>query len=317
MNTQNTLLNVIFDTDAGSDCDDMMALGYLIQKQKENRISIKAVTYSHVSPNGAAVIRATFRYFGEEAPPVGIMINGNPFSDHYTKGIDERFATDEDRTPAESAVTVLRRTLATTEGKTVICAVGPLTNIAALLNSNADGFSPLNGVELVKEKCSRIVVMAGEFTPDEKGEIPAEWNVKCDITAARTVADHSPVPLAWLPFETGENMITGRPMIAKYGDSSPIGLSFKLFPWASDGRHSWDPATALYTVEGCGDHFTEHHGKVSVDENGVTSITNDPQDNNCAIFINIANNNLDESKNKVAEYLDSVVMTLHSNNARE
>ena len=30
-------LNIIFDTDAGSDCDDMMALGYLLQAQKENK----------------------------------------------------------------------------------------------------------------------------------------------------------------------------------------------------------------------------------------------------------------------------------------
>ena len=141
----------------------------------------------------------------------------------------------------------------------------------------------------------------------------AEWNVKCDIPAARAVADLSPVPIAWLPFETGWDMITGIPMIEKYGESSPIALSFLLFPGAKDGRHSWDPATALYTVEGCKDFFTERHGKVTVDEKGVTSITDDVLDNNCVLFINSDISSTPEMKAKIAEYLNTSVMKLHEN----
>ena len=302
---------VLFDTDAGSDCDDMMALGYLIYKQKLGEIKIGAVTYSHVCPHGAAAIRATFRYFGETAPEVGVMVGGNPFDDHYVKAIDERYATDEDRRPAEPAAAVLRRALASCDGKAVICAVGPLTNIAALLCSEPDGISPLSGVELVAEKCEKMVLMAGEFTPNSKGEIGAEWNVKCDIPAARTVAEISPVPLVWLPFETGFDMITGRPMMKKYGETSPISLSFKLYPWATDGRHSWDPATALYAVEGCGEFFIERHGRVSVDEKGVTTQCENGVDENCVLFQNIADSTVQETKDKTAEYLDSAVMKLH------
>lgn len=304
-------LNVIFDTDAASDCDDMMALGYLIQAQKENKIKINAVTFSHPSPYGAAAIRATFRYFRETPPPVGIMEGGYSLQDYYATGVAEQFATEEDKAPAESAVTVLRRTLTECENKAVICAVGPLTNIGALLRSEPDAISPLSGVQLVKEKCSRMVLMAGQFTPDKNGTIPAEWNVKCDIPAAQTVADLSPVPLVWLPFETGLDMITGRPMIAKYGISSPIALSFRLCPWGNNGRHSWDPATALYTVEGCGDFFVERHGRVTVDENGITSITENPQDKNCVLFINITNATESETKAATAAYLDKAVMKLH------
>ena len=305
--------NIIFDTDAGSDCDDMMALGYLIQAQKEKKIKINAVTYSHVSPHGAAAIRATFRYFREKAPAVGVMVNGNPFGDNYVEEVDKRFATEEDNAPAEPAVTVLRRALAECDGKTTVCAVGPLTNIGALLESQPDGISPLNGIELVAEKCDRLVLMAGLFTPNEKGEITAEWNVKCDISAARIVADSSPVPIAWLPFETGWDMITGIPMIEKYGEASPIALSFILFPGAKNGRHSWDPATALYTVEGCKDFFIERHGRVTVNENGVTSIVDNKLDNNCVLFINTVTVNEAEIKAKVAEHLNDSVMKLHEN----
>ena len=307
----NVVKNIIFDTDAGSDCDDMMALGYLIQRQKENKINIKAVTYSHVSPHGAAAIRATFRYFGEAVPPVGVMVDGNPFDDHYTKGIDERFANDEERVPAEPAAVVLRRALVQCEGKAIICAVGPLTNIAALLCSEPDDISPLGGVGLVKEKCEKLVLMAGEFTPNSKGELNAEWNVKCDIPAARSVADLSPVPIAWLPFETGWDMITGKTMMEKYGEASPISLAFKLYPWAKEGRHSWDPATALYAIEGCGKFFVERHGRVSVDENGVTRLQCGEDDGSCVLFMDMDSCCEKDIKNRAAAYLDAVVMKLH------
>lgn len=309
--TDSTIKNIIFDTDAGSDCDDMMALGYLLQAQKENKIRVNAVTYSHASPHGAAAIRATFRYFGEKAPSVGVMVDGNPFDDNYVKWIDEHFATSDDRLPAEPAATVLRRALAEAEGKTVICAVGPLTNIAALLNSAPDEISTLNGVELVSEKCERMVLMAGRFIPDGSGSIPAEWNVKCDILAARAVAEISPVPLAWLPHETGIDMITGKAMKERYGMESPISASFFLFPDAKDGRHSWDPATALYTVEGCGELFTECHGRVSIDENGVSVLAENKMGESCVIYPNIANCDTKAAKGKIAAYLDSVVMGLH------
>ena len=305
------MLDLIFDTDAGSDCDDMMALGYLIQAQKEGKIRIRAVTYSHPSPNGAAAIRATFRYFGEDAPPVGVMTGGAALSDHYAKAIDERFATETDRAPAENAVSVLRRALTECEGETVICAVGPLTNIGALLESKPDSISPLSGIQLVKKKCSGMVLMAGQITPNENGEIPAEWNVKCDISAAKATAELSPVPLAWLPFETGWNMITGIPIVQKYGESSPISLSFTLFPGAKNGRHSWDPATALYAVEGCKDLFTVRRGRVSVDENGVTTIQDNKSDNNCVIFTNMVNSTKSDAKEKIAKHLNDSVMTLH------
>lgn len=305
------MLDLIFDTDAGSDCDDMLALGYLIQAQKEGRVRIKAVTYSNVSPHGAAMIRATFRFFGEEAPPVGVMVGGAALQDYYARGVDERFGTAEDRKPADTAVNVLRRALAESDGGIVICAVGPLTNIGALLQSEPDGISPLCGVELVKEKCSRMVLMAGQFTPDKNGDIPPEWNVKCDIPAARAVTELSPVPLAWLPFETGLDMITGRPMLAKYGEASPIALSFNLNPWGRNGRHSWDPATALYTVEGCGDWFVERYGSVFVDENGVTSVSDSSCGENCVVFINVDKNGEAEKKAEIAAYLDDAVMRLH------
>ena len=88
-------------------------------------------------------------------------------------------------------------------------------------------------------------------------------------------------------------------------------VSFKLYPWATDGRHSWDPATALYAVEGCGEFFIERHGKVTVEENGTTVQYEKAVDEDCVLFQNIADTTVQEAKDKTAEYLDSIVMELH------
>ena len=265
-------IDYVFDTDAGSDCDDMMALAYLVYAQRKKLIDIKSVTYSHVSPDGPAAIRAFFRNLGEKIPPIGQMTHGKAITDNYCKDVADKFATDADRIATPDAVSVLRKALNESENA-VICAVGPLTNISDLLLSRPDEISPLDGVQLVKAKCSKVVMMAGWFTPEKGQPLKTEWNVLCDITACRNVAALCPVPMVWLPWETGNEMKTGRPVLDKYGDGNPLALAFTKYPWVdADGRHSWDPATAVYSVEGKREFFKETIGDVSVDEEGRTRI---------------------------------------------
>lgn len=303
-------LDLILDTDAGSDCDDMMALAYLIYAQKTFNANIKAITYSHNCHKGPAGIRAVFRYFNEKAPEIGVMTKGSKLDDLYIRAIAEKFALPEDEAPAPDAVSTLRRALADST-ECIICAIGPLTNIAALLKSEPDDISPLNGLELVKAGCSQMIIMAGEFVPDQSGRLNAEWNVKCDIPAARTVADTCPVPLAWLPFETGCDLMTGKPIVEKYGMSSPISASFMIYPWAKDGRHSWDPATVMYAVEGGREFFSESFGTVYVDENGVTSFGSNENGSHRIITVNTKSAEEIHVKDEAATYLNACVMKLH------
>ena len=306
-------LDYIFDTDAGSDCDDMMALAYLAYAHKNLGVDIKCVTYSHVCKEGPAAIRAFFRNLGEKIPPIGQMTHGKAITDSYCKEIAERFAKAEDFAPVDDAVSVLRKALVESENA-VICAVGPLTNISDLLLSKGDDISELDGVALVKEKCARIAIMAGEFTPEEGKDIKTEWNVLCDIEACRNVAKLCPVPIAWLPWETGFEMKTGKPILDKYGDSNPVALAFTIYPWIdADGRHSWDPATAVYSVEGAKGFFKETRGTVVVDEKGVT--THIPDENGLHTVLTMKEKEgktLLEFKAECAAYIDNCSLEVYS-----
>ena len=127
---------IIFDTDFGADCDDTMALAYLIYAEKYLDARIKAITFSNGNADGIAAIRAFVRDLGREAIPVGAPARAVPSYDVYCKKLAERFGDESDRRPAENAVSVIRRALADSDSA-IICGVGASTNIAALLENCA------------------------------------------------------------------------------------------------------------------------------------------------------------------------------------
>ena len=84
-------------------------------------------------------------------------------------------------TDAEEATQVLRRVLAQQPDHSVVIAqVGFSTNLARLLDSEPDGYSDMNGTELVRTKVRLLSAMAGAFEPI-KGKQHREYNVAIDI----------------------------------------------------------------------------------------------------------------------------------------
>lgn len=82
------------------------------------------------------------------------------------------------------AVTLYRRLLARQKDHSVtIVSVGFSGNLAALLRTSGDKYSPLSGSELVARKVESLVVMAGHIAnPDY-----AEYNVVNDIPSCQEV----------------------------------------------------------------------------------------------------------------------------------
>lgn len=304
MNMKKT--DFILDTDVGADCDDMYALAYLLYARRHLNVDIKAITHSNACSDGPATIASVFAERGEAIPPIGQGV-GLESHDQYCREVAERFAQTA-RTPVFDAVTLLRRALSESDRAT-LCAIGPLTNIAALLLSEADGISPLDGVSLVREKCEKVVVMAGRFDAEEP-----EWNAKVDVSATQTFVRLCPVKTVFLPFEVGQDMLTGGPMIERHEDRNPVSMSFWIYGSVrkKGGRHSWDPATALYAVEGCGNYFDEStSGRVEVDDLGITRFT--PGEGLCSILSLKKRSGLSEAEQRAAvvERLDRCVMRVY------
>ena len=304
------MIDFIFDTDAGADCDDIMALTYLTYARRRGDIRLLAVTHCLDTPYGVPAIRSFFRFFNEQVPPIGRMVGGAHIPDQYCREMAEKFATGADFDEAEPAARVLRRALVQSKGGCVICAVGQFTNIAALLRSKADDISPLDGIALMREKCRELVVMAAKLRSDEP-----EWNVKWDVPAAREMFYNCPVPITVLPSETGIDMITGKEAVEEYGYTTPLTQSFINFntkicadicdPLKS-GRHSWDPATAVYAVEGVREFLTKTEpGRITVSDTGATQFIPCDDGNVCVLWPSTAGGITEqEAKDKMAAYIN-------------
>ncbi|MBE6546051.1 MAG: hypothetical protein E7668_01250 [Ruminococcaceae bacterium] len=306
-------IELILDTDIGGDCDDMMALAYLVYATRYRNVELKAITHCNGCPHGAELIQSFFEFLGEKVPPIGHAAKGTKAFDTYASLVTERFGVSE-KMPTADAVTTLRRALAESD-KAVLCAIGPLTNIAALLESKGDEISPLDGASLIREHCEKLVLMAGGFVPGEDGRNRPEFNAYVDIEATQKTVALCPIPMVFLPFETGLDMLTGKPMMDTFHDTTPLSLSFVSHGHTKEhgGRHSWDPATVLYVVEGLADRFKESEGgRVTVDGEGRTTLV--PEKNGIHSVLTVkTHDGISESdcKARIAAYIDACAMKVH------
>jgi len=88
---------------------------------------------------------------------------------------------------AWNAVELYRKILSEQfDSSVVIITTGFMTNLAALIISESDDYSALNGLELVNQKVKRWVCMGGGF-PSTGGE----FNFNCDAAATFNAEDRT------------------------------------------------------------------------------------------------------------------------------
>jgi pyrimidine-specific ribonucleoside hydrolase len=167
------------------------------------------------------------------------------------------------------------------DGSVVIAAHGFLVNLQHLLNSTADKYSALSGVELVRKKVKKIAVMGGQYPRSYPvgTEHHTEWNfgggcvgpVGCPGTPPKRctcpwssfssafVTEHWPkeIPMVFSGFELGSRINTGTRLL-KGQDcpasvlANPCRQAFADFSAVTNitSRQSWDSVTSLFAVRG-------------------------------------------------------------------
>ena len=268
---------ILIDTDIGIDCDDAAALAVAIALEKLGKVCIEGVSTCTAREGASGSVKAILKYYGLNKDCASFM--GEPLecdkTNVYAKGVKDAFC---EKDCEEESVHLLRRKLAVAEEKVSIIALGPLSVIAGLLESQPDDLSSLNGVELVKEKVDTLYTMAGNFVKyheqlyQGRFTYSSEWNVYQDIKSAQTVANICPVPIVFCPYEVGEKVLFGEP----FAIDTPVGLSIRMFHQThkhvlsgENTRSSWDPITVCVA---CGlDLFDfSPYGKITVDDDGFT-----------------------------------------------
>ena len=281
-------VQLIFDTDIGNDCDDVLALGMIHALQSRGECELLAVTITKDHELAAAFTDAVNTFYGRGEIPIGVCRSGvtpqpgkfNVLAAQKDNG-KHRYPHDlKSGSDAPDAVRLLRKTLAACEDDSVVIAqVGFSTNLANLLDSKPDDHSPLGGVDLVQKKVRLLSVMAGAFRQirDGKGNFydHKEYNVIKDIPASKKLIADWPSPIVWSGFEIGKNLRYPHQSILRdygYVEHHPLSEAYTLYEPPPHDRPTWDLTSVLYAVRPDGNYFDlSPSGEVTVAEDGLTT----------------------------------------------
>ena len=186
---------IILDTDIGTDVDDAFALALALASRRRSTCKASTTVGSDAVDRAWMVCRL-LTAVGRREVPVAWGRDPQPKSEiegqyqyrHHPAPIFNRTS----KPVKESAVEFLYAKLKAQPGKLTLVPIGPLTNIARLLTEHPD----------CKPWIKRIVLMGGSVRIGYDGKAPpiAEWNIKLDIAAAKTVFT-SGVPLVVAPLD--------------------------------------------------------------------------------------------------------------------
>lgn len=239
---------IILGTDWWSDCDDAVALRLITKAHKNQEIELLSVGINACMDCSCASLLGFLHKDGVTDVPIGIDRSATGYEGAHLALYQERLAREYAPNVREcdfdDALRVYRKALASCQGKLEIIEIGFLGVIADVLKSDGDDISPKTGLELVREKVSKIWVMAGKWDKNGEREHNFALNEKTRL-AGFDFLTLCPVPVTFLGFETGLGILTGDkldPCDHLYSVMSDYG--------AKDGRHSWDPMLVLLALEG-------------------------------------------------------------------
>lgn len=156
---------------------------------------------------------------------------------------------------ADDAWVVYRRVLALQPDKSVnIASIGMLTNLALLLQSDGDDYSPLSGVELVAQKVDRIVYMDGGYNFGCADGFVGDAD-ECYGTS-EYVVENWPANVTQYFMDEGGDFNTAEPLATGCNPGNPGQTGYDNWCCNPDGssgfngRLSWDPLTVLIAVRG-------------------------------------------------------------------
>jgi len=285
-------VKLIFDTDMGNDVDDVLCQVLINKYVEQGSVECLMMALNKTGDAPAAFVDVVNTFYQHPNIPVGVMRNGPQeadsssfayivanMKDQYGNLQYTRAIRDYDDLP--DAVTLYRKTLAAQpDGSVVIASVGFSTNLARLMDTAPDDYSPLSGMELIAKKVKCLAVMAGNFS----GSGAPEYNVVVDIPSARKVFEKWPGKVVFSPWELGVRVLYPVTSIQNdfgwAGGHHPMVDAFKNYgnTYPSD-RPSWDPTTVLYAIDGEKWFNISSPVDVTVDDEGRTIFSLNPAGN--------------------------------------
>jgi inosine-uridine nucleoside N-ribohydrolase len=283
-------VKVILDSDIGPDCDDAGATALLHALADRGEAEIIGMMCCTSSDWGAPCLDAFNTYYGRPNIPIGTLKDtGFLTGSVYNQYIAQNWPNDlQSGTNAPDATVLYRQLLAAQPNNSVvIIAIGPLRNLRKLLQSGADGYSSLNGHDLVAQKVSQLSCMGGQYPSGN------EFNFNQDGASSDYVVANWPSPIMFSGFEIGNVILTGSRLFTETPANNPVRKAYELYVGYGNSRSSWDPTAALYAVRGLSNYwYSVTVGYNDVAANGVNTWQSSPDLNHSYLTVRMSNSAL-------------------------
>lgn len=279
---QSSALNIIFDTDMGNDIDDALALDMLYKYMDADRMNVLAIMNNKDSQYATEFIDIMNTWYGYPDIPIGKLMNGVTIDDYvnYAQNVCNleengkpmfRRSLDGYNTLLDSHILYRKVLAAQPDNSVIIISVGFSTNLARLLDTPADDYSPLSGKELVAKKVKLLSVMGGSFGENKR----KEFNIINDVASARKLFADWPNEIVLSPFEVGAKIQFPARVIEndfKWGVNHPMVEGYKHYRPMPYDRATWDLTSVLYVAEPDSSFMEKSRkGKIEVIEDGFTN----------------------------------------------
>ena len=296
-------VGIIYDTDIGSSTDDLFALKIFFYSADQGYVRLLGGIVNRGQDGNVekfAKINDLFNtYYGYGHLPLGVVRNGvnnpelfidyAPLADVTKEDGSLLFSRSiSDYTALPEGCKLYRKLLAAQPDHSVnICATGFMAALAQLLESKADEYSPLSGVELVKRKVKGFYTMGGKF--GEAGRTEPGYNFGTHdqeaLGFARTLFRLWPktVPMYFSPSIVGKAVdypVSEVISDIDWTDHEPIKQVYMRYE-VDSGQKMWDALAALEATEHDADKLFKlsESGFVTITDDGKMPFTPDPKGN--------------------------------------
>lgn len=253
---------IIIDTDIGDDIDDAFAVALALRSPE---LQILGITTTF----GDTETRAKLldRMLGEAGRADIPVAAGTPTSPkttftqlRYAQG--GHFA----KTSHPDAVTFLLDEIRRNRGEITLVAIGPLVNVGAAIEKDADTFRKLKRVVLMGGSIYRGYGDIGPGPP--RGPEP-EWNIKNDIRSAQKLFAAG-VPLFVMPLDATQLKMdaANRDFLFRQGTPITDSLTLLYHQWGQETPTLFDPMTIAFLVKP--ELCRVEPMRIRVDEQGYT-----------------------------------------------
>jgi len=277
-NKKSSPVNIIIDTDIAPDYDDVGAMAILHAFADKGEANILATISSNAFETTGPTISVLNTYFNRPDIPIGVTKKEEPNKEcqqEWAEAIIKKYPHSlRSNADVMDAVKLYRKILSSQPDHSVtIVTIGFFTNLAGLLESKGDAYSPLDGKTLVAKKVKQLVSMAASLNNGNSGY---EFNVATDAAASKKVFEEWPTPVTLSGFEIGEKILTGISLIHNDAiQNSPVKDAFTIAlvkDHNTIGRNSWDETAVLVAVRGLKPWFGFRKLNLTVLPDGKDSI---------------------------------------------